>query len=693
MPMEPDLYRALRAKDLGRVRECLRDWGKENRRVWWGVGGAGGAALTPLHVGAKGSSQDILRELLKHPEIGRSINTFTDKTNVTPLHEAAGSSSPEVIRLLLDAGADISSSSGDLSTPFHIACSRGRPETCVELLRRGSLLEARDGQGMTPLLRAAANGRAEVTKWLLEEGADPAAVDVHHNTALALSCRATGRLDAARALLDAGADVLEENAEGSSCVSLAAISGRTELLDMMLAAMASSGQRFRDGGGNVLYDAVDHGLGKVVKLLTSVRCRELGISINRPNPDKQGTTPLHAACFRGQQAIVTQLLSRGAQADAADENGLRALHVACANPDSEPMVRSLLKAKANPNIADDFGCSPIYCASLFRMDFDQALRIACFYGKIIEVESLLWMEADASSVLFNHRDRGTAFHPTVNPAVRDGINDLLSDSSGVDAAHADQDSRRSTGGGAAAAAALKAAREAAAAWGGEGGGCASPTKTMASSASTSTGWTSGGESSSFRGVGDQGSSVASDCGGDEGGGGGGGGGVEGATRRVRPSFGLGREDLAAEDEEDDIGSEDDAFVMPSMLTLENDLIRQGSFCANGNGNSGNGTDAPLASTGAVAALRRFGQRVRDGVTGSAGWRGSSSSDTSGSSSGSSSNKDGSRGSSASVSPSNGNGNLKDKARAKFAGVMKWAQSPRRMALSPRGRTRASGFAG
>lgn len=107
----------------------------------------------------------------------------------------------------------------------------------------------------------------------------------------------------------------------------------------------------------------------MVKLLTSVRGRELGISINRPNPDKQGTTPLHAACFRGQQAIVTQLLSRGAQTDAADENGLRALHVACANPDSEPMVRSLLKGKADPNIADDFGCSPIYCECFFLFFF------------------------------------------------------------------------------------------------------------------------------------------------------------------------------------------------------------------------------------------------------------------------------------------------------------------------------------
>lgn len=192
-----------------------------------------------------------------------SVTIHHTYMQVTPLHEAAGSSSPEVIRLLLDAGADISSPSGDLSTAFHIACSRGRLETCVELLRRGSLLEGKDGEGMTPLLRAAANGRADVTKWLLAEGANPTAVDdVNQNTALALSCRATGRLDAAKALLDGGADVLVENSEGETCVSLAAISGRTELLDMMLAAMAGSGQRFRDGGGDMLYDAVDHGLGK-----------------------------------------------------------------------------------------------------------------------------------------------------------------------------------------------------------------------------------------------------------------------------------------------------------------------------------------------------------------------------------------------------------------------------------------------
>lgn len=209
-------------------------------------------------------------------------------------------------------------------------------------------------------MRAASSGRADVTKWLLAEGADPTAVDTHGNSALALSCRATN-LDPAQALLDGGADVVSENAEGRTCAYLAAVSGRTELLEMMLDAMVRSGQRLRDGGGSILYDVVELGLVKVVQLLSSRRGQELGVNVSRQNPLKSGTTPLHAAVFRGQQGLVTELLSRGADPNLGNESGLGSLHFACATPDSQAVVRSLLKAKADANAKDTFDCTPIYC--------------------------------------------------------------------------------------------------------------------------------------------------------------------------------------------------------------------------------------------------------------------------------------------------------------------------------------------
>lgn len=355
--MEPDLYRALRTKDIDLVRDCLADWGNKDRWIWWA---GGNRYLSPLHVASKGSSKDILLTLLHHPPIGISINETTDKASVTPLHVAAGNSSAEIVTLLLTAGADISARSGDGSTAFHIACSRGRHETCALLRRRGSVLEARDYEQRTPLMRAAACGRSKVVRWLLGFGADPCAVDSYGNSVLAHSCRATS-LDTARALLEFGASVVVENSEGQSSAYQAAMSGQTELLEMMLGSMARLGQRFRDGGGDILYDAVEHRLRKVVQLLSSRRGKELGVDVSRRNPSKSDTTPLHAAVFRGQHKIVNLLLECGACPNVGNEGGLGSLHFACALPDSQSIVRSLLKAKADANAKDNCGCTPLYC--------------------------------------------------------------------------------------------------------------------------------------------------------------------------------------------------------------------------------------------------------------------------------------------------------------------------------------------
>lgn len=302
------------------------------------------------------------------------------------------------------------------------------------------------------------------------------------------------------------------------------------------------------------------------------------------------------------------------------------------------------------------------------MDYDQALRIACFYGMIVEVESLLWMEAEPSSVLYNHRDRGTAFHSSVNPAVRDGINRLLAESS---TAGADGDES-----------AIRAAKEAAAAWGGAGAmqGCESPCGTTTTASSASSGWTT--DSSRAGGGTYQSSSVGSEeensstllfCPYDD----------DGA--RARGAYGLAKEeegdeaddrDIIGEDDEDD--DEDDAFLIPSMFSLENDLVREAD--SRRNSLHAEAAASMMSMTGTAAAMRRWGQRVRGGATGNAGdpmARRAAVADK--------------RGSSPTLNAGMGLEGVKERARAKIIGVMKWASSPRSRGGCAGGRAR--GFAG
>jgi len=88
----------------------------------------------------------------------------------------------------------------------------------------------------------------------------------------------------------------------------------------------------------------------------------LGVEIDEIVSFVYEPIPLLLASMYGHLEVVRELLSQGAEVDAADNNGLTPLYVACNNGHLE-VVRELLSWSPNVNASDNKGLTPLYVAS------------------------------------------------------------------------------------------------------------------------------------------------------------------------------------------------------------------------------------------------------------------------------------------------------------------------------------------
>jgi uncharacterized protein len=195
-------------------------------------------------------------------------------------------------------------------------------------------VQAQSGRDQA-LIAASAAGDLAAVERLIRDGASVGSRDDRGRTAL-LAATHGNHVTVARALIAAGADVNAKDSIEESAYLYAGAEGRIEILKMTLAAGADlkSTNRY---GGTALIPAAHHGHPEAVRIL-------LATAIDKDHVNKLGWTALMEAVILGD-----------------------------GGPTHTEILRLLVEAGANVNIADRDGVTPLQHAK--RRGFAAMVRI------------------------------------------------------------------------------------------------------------------------------------------------------------------------------------------------------------------------------------------------------------------------------------------------------------------------------
>ena len=303
--------------------------------------------------------------------LGRNLELRTPE-GLTPLMVAADVGGLEGVSLLLEAGAEVDARSStrvlgrpptrgivelEETNPHGFRRETAPPSTAYEheLLR-------------TPLMFAAEAGHAEVVTRLLAAGADPNARDADGHTPL-IYAAGEGQLSVTRELLEAGADPLLSGQRGESALHHAVLEGRLDLVELLCdrgvppdlpaAGVSPLALAVREGHDAVVEELLRRGARPGLErgilgspLEGAVEQGRVGILelllAKEPPPPAMGGRLVFNAIQRGQAALIAPLAAAGAALEALDDEGHTPLVASLVRGESACM-EALLEAGANPD--------------------------------------------------------------------------------------------------------------------------------------------------------------------------------------------------------------------------------------------------------------------------------------------------------------------------------------------------------
>ncbi|MSO21508.1 MAG: hypothetical protein EXQ56_13845 [Acidobacteria bacterium] len=254
---------------------------------------------------AKSRNREAVRSLVA----ARADVNAAQPDGATAIAWAAHWNDLEMADTLLQAGADVNAANDLGVTPLSLAVINRSAEMVEKLLQAKANANTAVWNGETALMSAAHTGNVAIVKSLLAHGANLNAVDSRRGQSALMRAIADGHPEAARVLIEAGADVKSKSKMFDSFQS------------MVLTSYGSNVQVTSRGGYTPLLFAARTGDVETVRLLIAK-----GASINDIAPDEGSALVVAAAS--GHEKLAQLLLDNGADPNAIDPNGMTALHYA-----------------------------------------------------------------------------------------------------------------------------------------------------------------------------------------------------------------------------------------------------------------------------------------------------------------------------------------------------------------------------
>ena len=273
---------------------------------------------------------------------------------------------------LLQKKADVKARDAASNTALHHAALNHDQPAVEALLAAGAEPDAKNAAEATPLLYGA--GHAEIVRALLARGANPNAESKYKSTPLIAAVSHADSFEAARLLLEAGADVHAVKKPGEEIMlSRAVEAGDRRTVDLLIARGAAKNSQaasvalqsaawlgdsalvrlLADRGadlnhsdgftGHALNLAFYGGHLDVARLLV-----ELGADLNLRSPRGHGMPPMVWSAYNdtGDPTVARLLIAKGVDVNTANDAGATALSFAgFAGPDT-PLVHYLREAGA-----------------------------------------------------------------------------------------------------------------------------------------------------------------------------------------------------------------------------------------------------------------------------------------------------------------------------------------------------------